>query len=156
DFQLHIDPEEPVAKLVVGDEEHILKVGEWSDWVPVELEMGKCALVTGSTSLPAMARFYLQSITPELELYVSPLQIDPLNPILPISSPPDYAAELAEATGRYYTQGMPEDTKALNGGILDRDEFLAQAKLSRDEMLAQYHRVLADFRSGLLFYYMGT
>ncbi len=32
---VYLDPDEPVAKLVVGDEERILKVGEWSDWVPV-------------------------------------------------------------------------------------------------------------------------
>ena len=32
-------------------------------------------------------------------------------PALPISTPGDYAAELARATGRFYTQGMPEDTK---------------------------------------------
>jgi predicted AlkP superfamily phosphohydrolase/phosphomutase len=156
DFQVHVDPESPVAKLVVGSEERILQVGEWTDWVPVELDLGKCALVTGSTKLPAMARFYLQSLTPEFELYVSPLQIDPVSPAMPISYPADYAAHLAEATGRFYTQGMPEDTKALNGKIFDREEFLAQAKLSRDEMVAQYRDVLADFTGGLLFYYMGT
>ena len=156
DFQVHIDPEEPVAKLVVGDEERVLRVGEWSDWVPVELEVGRCGLLGGIGSIPAMGRFYLQSITPEFQLYVSPLQIDPMNPAQPISTPDDYASELAEATGRFYTQGMPEDTKALNGKILDRDEFLTQAKFSRDEMLAQYHEVLGDFRGGLLFYYMGT
>lgn len=156
DFQVHVDPESPVAKLVVGDEERILQVGEWSDWVPVELEVGRCGLLAGTTSIPAMARFYLQSLQPEFELYVSPLNIDPVNPAQPISNPPDYAAKLAEATGRYYTQGMPEDTKALNGKIFDRDEFLAQATLSREEMIAQYHQVLADFRGGLLFYYMGS
>ena len=156
DFEVHIDPEQPVAKLVVGDEERVLKVGEWSDWVPVELAVGKCGLVMGSTSIPAMARFYLQSIQPEFELYVSPLNLDPLNPVMPISTPDDYATDLAKATGRFYTQGMPEDTKAMNGKILDRDEFLAQAKLSRDEMIAQYHHVLKGFRGGLLFYYLGT
>jgi predicted AlkP superfamily phosphohydrolase/phosphomutase len=156
DFEVHLDPEEAVAKLVVGDEERVLRVGEWSDWVPVELELGKCALITGSTKLPAMARFYLQAVTPEFKLYVSPLQLDPLQSVLPISHPPEYAEELAKATGRFYTQGMPEDTKVYTGEIFDRDEFLAQAKLSRDEMLAQYRHVLGEFRGGLLFYYMGT
>ncbi len=68
-----------------------------------------------------------------------------------------YAAELAEATGRYYTQGMPEDTKALSAGVLDRDEFLAQARhRRRARTVAQYLHLLTDFRGGLLFYYFGN
>jgi predicted AlkP superfamily phosphohydrolase/phosphomutase len=156
DFAVHLDPEAPVAKLVVGDEQRILQVGEWTDWVPVELELGKCALITGSTKLPVMARFYLQSLEPEFQMYVSPLNFDPTRPAMPISHPHGYAVELAAATGRFYTQGMPEDTQALKGKILDRDEFLAQAKLSRDELIRQYDHVLAEFTGGLLFYYMGT
>ena len=38
---------------------------------------------------------------------------------MPISAPGDYAAELAAATGRFYTQGMPEDTKGLKTGCAD-------------------------------------
>lgn len=155
-FEVHIDPDEPVAKLVVGNEERILQVGEWSDWVPVSLDLGKCGKWMMTPSLPGIARFFLKSLEPEFQLYVSPLNIDPMNPVMPISTPDGYAAELAEATGRYYTQGMPEDTKALEGEILDRGEFLAQAILSRNEMRAQYEHLLAGWQGGLLFYYMGT
>jgi predicted AlkP superfamily phosphohydrolase/phosphomutase len=150
DFRVHLDPEEPVAKLVVGDEQRVLQLGEWSDWVPLRFRMAP------TQYLPAMARFYLRSLEPEFELYVTPLNFDPLSPAGPISHPPRFAAELARATGRFYTQGMPEDTHALKGRILDREEFLAQAKITRDEMIEQYHHVLAGFREGLLFYYMGT
>ncbi|MDX1630476.1 MAG: alkaline phosphatase family protein, partial [Thermoanaerobaculia bacterium] len=149
-FRVHIDPEEPVVKLVVGGEERILRVGEWSDWVPLEFEL------IPTQTLPAMARFYLKTLEPEFQLYVSPLNYDPVNPALPISHPEDYARELAEATGRYYTQGMPEDTQALKGEILSREEFLAQATIVREEMLDQYRHVLEEFRGGLLFYYMGS
>lgn len=155
-FEVHLDPDEPVARLVVGDEERILMVGEWSDWVPVSLDLGNCGKLMMTPSIPAMARFYLQSVQPEFRLYVSPLNLDPTNPVMPISTPPELAAELAAATGRYYTQGMPEDTKALEGRILDRAEFLAQAHLSRDEYIAQFRHVLAGWQGGLLFYYMGT
>lgn len=155
-FEVRIDPDEPVAKLVVGDEERILQVGEWSDWVPVSLELGKCGKLMMTPALPAMARFYLKSLEPEFQLYVSPLNLDPTDPVMPISTPPEYAAELAEESGRYFTQGMPEDTKALEGKILDRAQFLEQARLSRVEMLEQYRHVLADWKGGLLFYYMGT
>ncbi|MFQ5526274.1 MAG: alkaline phosphatase family protein [Thermoanaerobaculia bacterium] len=150
DFAVYVDPEAPVAKLVVGEEERVLSVGEWSDWVPVEFEM------IPTQVLPAMGRFYLRSVRPEVELYVSPLQIDPMAPAMPISMPESFAAELARRTGRFYTQGMPEDTKALTGDVFSREEFLAQAKITGDEILEQYEYVLDTFDAGLLFYYFGN
>ena len=155
-FAVYLDPDEPVARLVVGDEQRILQVGEWSDWVPVSLDLGICGKLMMTSSIPAMARFFLKSVTPEFELYVSPLNLDPMKPVMPISTPPKYAAHLAEATGRFYTQGMPEDTKALEGGIFDRAQFMAQANHVRDELFEQYHHVLADWKGGLLFYYVGS
>ena len=150
DFTVFVDPDAPVAKLVVGSEERILAVGEWSDWVPVEFALAPLQTLRG------MGRFYLKQVRPEFHLYVSPINLDPLAPALPISTPRAYAADLAGATGRYYTQGMPEDTKSLSGHILSRDEFLAQARLAAGELRAQYRHVLDQFDAGLLFYYFGT
>ena len=53
-FTVYLDPDEPVAKLVVGSEERILKVGEWTDWVPVSLDL------VPTQSVPVIARFYLK------------------------------------------------------------------------------------------------
>ncbi len=149
EFSVYVDAERPVAKLVVGEEQRILEVGEWSDWVPVAfpLPLGE---------LPVAARFYLKAVRPELELYVTPFQIDPASPAMPISTPDGFAAELMTPTGRYYTQGMPEDTKALEAGVLDRDEFLAQAEFTGRQFIEQYEWVLDRFESGFLFYYFGN
>jgi predicted AlkP superfamily phosphohydrolase/phosphomutase len=155
-FRVLIDPDAPVAELVVGDEVRVLKVGEWTDWVPVNLDLGLCGKLMLTPSIRAMGRFYLKSLQPEFELYVSPLNLDPMDPVMTISTPKKYARELAEATGRFYTQGMPEDTKALEGGVFDRAEFMAQATYVRDEEIEQFHHVLADFKGGLLFYYIGS
>ena len=149
-FEVYIDPEDDLAKLVVGDEERILAAGEWSDWVPVTFEL------SAIDSIDVVARFYLRSVRPEFEMYVSPLNFDPRAPMEVISTPEDYAAELADATGVFYTQGMPEDTKALSEGILSVDEFLAQAKIAGEELEHQYHYVLDQFDEGLLFYYFGN
>jgi predicted AlkP superfamily phosphohydrolase/phosphomutase len=145
-----MDPEESAVKLEVGDQEVILEVGEWSDWVAFDFEL------IPTQTLPAIVRFYLKQVHPELELYASPLNIDPLNPALPISTPDSFAAELAEATGRYYTQEMPEDTKAYRAEIFSTDEFLDQARITGDQFLEQYKYVLSDFDSGFLFYYFGN
>jgi predicted AlkP superfamily phosphohydrolase/phosphomutase len=149
-FTVYLDPEKPLAKIVVGDQERVLAQGEWSDWVPVTFAMAP------TQKLHAIARFYLKQVRPTFELYVSPLNIDPLHPALPISTPASFAGELAKEGGRFYTQGMPEDTKALSEGVLDTREFLAQAHIAGEEVAAQYHSVLARFSRGLLFYYFGT
>ncbi|MEX2271255.1 MAG: alkaline phosphatase family protein [Vicinamibacterales bacterium] len=151
DFRLYLDADRPVAKLVVGGEERVLAMGEWTDWLPIDFD-----LRLPFQTLRGMARFYLKQITPHVELYVSPINLDPMAPALPLSTPADFAEQLAAATGRFYTQGMPEDTQALKQGVLSRDEFLAQARLAGDENRVQYTHVLDHFTGGLLFYYFGN
>ena len=154
------DPDEPVAKISVGDEIVLLNEGEWSDWVPVEFETEMpvgwlLAAMTLPTSADAMVRFYLRQVHPKLELYVSPINIDPLRQATPIGMPGDFAREVAQACGRYYTTGIPEDTKALRAGALTEDEFLAQVNLLRNERVRQYRYALDRFDRGCLFFYFG-
>lgn len=151
DFTLYIDAVRPVAKLVVGGEERVMAVGEWSDWLPIDFDVR-----VPTQRLRGIGRFYLKQLRPHVELYVSPINLDPFDPAMPISTPADFAADVATATGRFYTQGMPEDTQALKQQVLTRDEFLAQAQLAGDEVKAQYAHVLERFSSGLLFYYFGN
>jgi predicted AlkP superfamily phosphohydrolase/phosphomutase len=145
----HIDPTHTYAKIVVGGEERLLRVGEWSDWVPVQFDLAWGAI-------NAECRFYLKQLHPEFLLYISPLNMDPLAPALPVSSPATYAADLARATGRFYTQGMPEDTKALRTGVLTAAEFLQQARIAAAENERQYRYVLDRLTDGFLFYYFGN
>jgi len=150
DFSVFIDPEEPLVKLVLGDEERIVRVGEWTDWVPFEFKM------VPTQSLAAEVRFYLKSVRPEFQLYASPPNFDPMAPMVPLSTPAGFVTELARASGRFYTQGMPEDTHTLSEGVFDVPEFLKQARLAGKEILDQYPHVLAGFDGGLLFYYFGN
>ena len=136
--------------LTLGREERVLKIGEWSDWLPVEFPLAP------TQSLAGEVRFFLKALDPFFELYASPVNIDPLSPAMPVSTPTSYAADLAEATGRFYTQGMPEDTKALKTGVLTTAEFLAQAAIAGEENIRQYAHVLDGFTDGFLFYYFGN
>ena len=149
-FTAYIDARREYVTLKVGDQERLLHTGAWSDWVPVEFDL------IPSQHLAAECRFYLRQIDPYFELYVSPLNIDPLDPALPISSPAGFARDLARDTGRFYTQGMPEDTKSLKTGTLSTREFLAQAAIVGDENKRQYRDVLRRFDDGFLFYYFGN
>jgi predicted AlkP superfamily phosphohydrolase/phosphomutase len=149
-FTIRLDPDRPAVKIEVGDEERILEEGEWSDWVTVSFDL------IPTQAVSAQARFYLRQVRPHLELYVSPLNLDPMAPALPISTPSTFAGELARATGRYYTQGMPEETAALAAGVFTREEFLTQAEIAGREVLDQFPWVLGRFDRGLLFYYVGN
>ena len=149
--------------LEVGEQELVLQEGEWSDWVTVEFELVSNPFLRGVLTvlgiprdLSAVVRFYLKQTHPELELYATPLNMNPQDPAMPISTPSDYAGELAEATGLFYTQEMPEDTKALSGGIFSVDEFISQARLTADQFIEQFKYVLEQFDDGFLFYYFGN
>ncbi len=149
-FAIYPDPDRPAVKLVVGDEERILQEGEWSDWVTVSFDL------IPTQSVPTQALFYLKQVRPHLQLYVSPLNLDPFAPALPISTPDSYAGDLAAATGRYYTQGMPEDTGVLAAGVLTPTEFLEQAHIAMRELQDELPWVRGQLDRGLLFYYVGN
>jgi predicted AlkP superfamily phosphohydrolase/phosphomutase len=145
------DRERPVALIRVGDTQVIMQPGEWSRWIRVGFDPG----LLGS-EVSGMVRLYLGSIRPHLKLYVSPINLDPEDPAMPISSPARYAEDLAHDVGRFYTQGMAEDTKALIGGALSDDEFLAQADLVYEERLQLFERELERFDGGVLFFYFSS
>jgi len=150
DFQVFLDPEHAVAKIVVQDEEFILKEGEWSGWKHVRFNLMPTQNISG------ICQFYLKQVRPDFKLYVSPTNIDPGNPALPISTPDSYAKELEKRFGPFYTQGLPADTKALSNNILDDGEFLAQDDIVLQERLKMYDYELDRFDSGLLFYYLSS
>lgn len=152
----NVDPDEPTALIEVGDERVLLRQGEWSDWVPMDLEMSL------SQKIPVTARFYLKEVRPNFRLYVTPLNFDPMNPAIPMSHPADFSKEMAEGVGRFYSQGFPEDTKALDEGVLTIAEFIEQAKITGDEIIHEYPWVLDKFErefgddDAMLFYYAGN
>jgi predicted AlkP superfamily phosphohydrolase/phosphomutase len=145
------DPERDVALVRLGDREVVLTAGEWSEWTPVAFDPGALG---GEVS--GMVRLYLRQVRPTFHLYISPINLDPLDPAMPLSSPARYAADLARDIGRFYTQGMPEDTKALASGALAPREFLSIADRVMGETEAALRRELARFRGGFLFVYLSS
>lgn len=150
-FKVAIDPLEPVAKISFQDQEFVLREGEWSGWVPVEFQ-----LIPFFGNVQGICRFYLKQAHPRFQLYVSPINIDPANPALPISTPKSYSKQLSEEVGEFYTQGIAEDTKALSGAVLDDKEYLEQAR----EVLAEHRRIFdaefPKFHEGMFFFYFSS
>ena len=150
-FAVYRDPTEHMAKINIQDREIVLLEGEWSDWVPLDFPL--MPLLAG---IRGMVRFYLQQVHPEFRLYISPINIDPEKPTLPISSPPDYAADLARAIGRYPTLGFPEDTKALSNGVFSDEEFFALSKKVLEQHRHAFDYEFNRFSEGLFFFYFGS
>ncbi len=149
-FTAYIDPDYRAAKIEVQDEEVLLSEGEWSDWVTLNFKLMAFASAKG------IVRFYLKSVKPDFELYMSPIQIDPRDPAIPISTPPDYASELAEAIGPFYTQGIAEETWALNEGRIDEGEYLEQSEFVFTQTKKMLDYELDRYEWGLLFCYFST
>jgi predicted AlkP superfamily phosphohydrolase/phosphomutase len=101
-------------------------------------------------------RSFVLSFHPALELYISPVNIDPLDSAMPISEPTSFARELADRHGRFYTLGIPEDTKAFTHGALPAEAFIDQAALAGGERLKLWRAALAEFRAGCLCFYFGA
>ncbi len=136
--------------LIFQEKQVYLKPGNWSDWQKISFEIGLFKRAHG------IFRFYLKSIAPEVELYLSPINFDPQAPLFPVSYPEGFSQELAKSIGSYYTQGMPHDTWALSEGRLDEKAFLEHV----DEILNEKERILKkelkEFKKGLFFFYFDT
>ena len=150
-FTVSIDPLEAVARFTVQDQKFVLREGEWSDWVHLEFQ-----LIPFIGNVNGICRFYLKQAHPRFELYVSPININPADPALPLSTPKSYSRELAEEVGEFYTQGISEDTKALSAGVLDDKEYLEQARTVLAEHRQIFDAEFPKFHSGLFFFYFSS
>ena len=150
-FTVHIDQISRAARITLGGSQMILKEGEWSGWARVPFDV-----IGPFHKLKGICRFYLKSIEPHFRLYVSPLNIDPSDPALPLSTPGGFAAEIGKRIGPFYTQGMAEDTKALEWGILNDAEYIRQSDIVLEERKRLLDFALDTYRGGLLFFYIST
>ena len=160
-LRIWIDRAAQACALDVNGRRLVLQPGEWSEFVPVTFELLPMALM----DIGGIVRFYLRSMPDaagqgELELYASPVNIDPALPASPVSEPVEASAEVADprsGIGPYYTQGMPEDVNALKSGVVTVREFMMQAELVQDEgerMLDfALERYMEKQDGGLLFFY---
>lgn len=143
-FSLRIDRERKQAELRLGSKRVTLPVGEFSDWLPVTFSLGL------GMKLRGICRFRLLALEPHIRLYVTPINIDPENPILPISHPKFFSIYMSKLIGRYATLGLAEDTWALNEGVIDEDAFLEQAWANHAEREAMFFEMLKRTPKGLI------
>ncbi len=151
DLVVEVDAEYSAARLSMGGPVAVVNQGEWSGWLTADFPLlGWLAGARG------MFRVYAKELHPRLAMYVTPVNIDPSSPDLPISAPSSYSRDAARDIGPFYTQGIAEDTSALRQGILTMAEFQRQSALVQSDELKLLRYSLAHFREGLLFFYFSS
>ncbi len=126
-FRIEPNQQNSGALLRIGRKTWQLEVGKYSPWINIEFSAGLGVKVSG------IALFLLKSINPHVELYVTPINIDPEKPAMPVSHPIFYSIYLAKLYGPFATLGLAEDTWALNEGIIDDNQFIEQTYIFNAE-----------------------
>lgn len=123
--------------------DRVLGQGEYSPWIRVRFR-------AGLLSIYGIVRFHLTRLDPFLDLYMTPVQIDPLHPALPVSHPGVFSVYLSGKQGAFSTLGLAEDTSALNEGILDDGAFVNQCELIQGEREETFWDAFEHLREGVL------
>ena len=144
DFTLQEGASEDSKVLKISNHSYALKIGEYTPWIKLAFRSKIGVKASG------IVRFMLTQAAPEIELYATPIQLDPESPALPISHPSFYASYLAKLIGTYSTLGMAEDTWALNEGVIDEDAFLKQSYLTMAEREAMFRNALEKTKRGVV------
>ncbi|MEZ5331815.1 MAG: alkaline phosphatase family protein [Thermoanaerobaculia bacterium] len=108
------------AHVAVGEEELDIESGKLSPWVTLEFKAAP------GVKVKAIVRLQLLEAGEHVSIYMTPLNLDPESPAMPISHPSYYATYLAKKVGAYATLGLAEDTWALNEDVTDDGTFLEQ------------------------------
>ena len=144
ELTITLDREGGGAVLATRDSRLATAIGQWSDWADVKFKTGFMQSIKGAI------RFCLVSTDP-FELHASPVNFAPDAPMFPISAPWDYAGELEDELGTYYTTGMIEDHTGLMNGRIDEHAFLSQCDLVMREREGMLQHELGRFKEGFLF-----
>jgi len=139
-----IDKTRNTVTLDIGNETVTLKQGDYSPWIKLVFKAGFWKKISG------VARFLVIETAPNLKLYMTPINIDPEQPALPISHPFYYSVCLSKIHGPFATLGLAEDTWALNQGVIDEGAFLQQSYDIYEERKTLFLDNLKKTKEGLL------
>ncbi len=151
DFLVHRDRQADAALVEIQGHKILLKAGQWSRWVTIAFEMP-----WHTKNVTGICRFYLQAVTDNVRLYMSPINMNPAAPALRMSEPPSFVSDVAKRLGPFATTGFQEDYSARKNNLFVDDEFLKQANMVLEERLALFDYAVNDYDDGLLFFYFSS
>jgi len=131
------------GELLLQNKTILLEKGKYTEWIKIAFKPFLWIKVHG------ICRFLLKETEPYFKLYVTPLNIDPEKPALPITHPTVYSVYLSKLIGPYSTLGLAEDTWALNEGIINDGDFLEQCYSIHEERKKMFFNALERTRKGV-------
>lgn len=150
-MDIYLDPVEDIIEINIQESNFLLKKGQFSDWVELRFDV-----IPHVQSVSAIVKFYLIEKKPDFKLYMSPMNLNPADSALPIASPASFGKKIVEEFGYFYTQNMPEDTKAYSNKVFNTEDYIRQADMVFEENINLYRYFLDNFKEGFLFYYFST
>lgn len=139
-FEVEMDEAKGRATITIGKETATVGVGEYTPWMEVPFD-----------KVQGIARLRIQRWDADhISIYVTPINIDPESPAMPISHPFVYSIYLAKMLGKYATLGLAEDTWALNERVIDEQAFLDQSYLIFEERKKQLWDALEKTKKGFV------
>lgn len=131
------------ADITINGANYSLKKNIYTDWIKIDFKIALCIKISG------ICRFLLLNTVPEFELYVTPINIDPEKPVMPIAYPSVYSTYLAKRQGPFATLGLAEDSWALNEKVLFDDGFIQQSVSMDEEREKMFFDSMDKVRQGL-------
>ncbi len=129
--------------VMISNERFTLNEGAYSEWIKLTYKAGPGIKIRG------ICRFFIKQIQPHFEMYMTPINIDPEKPSLPISHPFSFSVYLSKLMGSFATLGLAEDTWALNERAISEDAFLEQVYKYHEEREEMFFNALEKTRKGL-------
>lgn len=142
------------AAITIDGQTQTVAMGGWSDWFHITYKLNRIL------KLKAVGRIHVAQCTIDknenrrLELFVPPISISPewQPPILPISWPREFAAQIAEDCGTYDTIGWACWTNALKDGKISEQAFMDSLDFTLKWRTKQLERELKNKDWEVLFH----
>lgn len=150
-FAVDVDRHNEAVLVEIQGRRILLQQGEYSDWVEVRFDLAGWLV-----GISGICRFYLKQAHPHLQLYVTPININPSAQAAPVSYPEEVGGEIASQIGPFWTKGLPSDTKALDYRVLDDEAYVKQAELILEDRLRLFEYEWERFREGFFFFYVSS
>jgi predicted AlkP superfamily phosphohydrolase/phosphomutase len=141
-FKLHLNGGGDDAVIELNKEKYPIKRNTLSEWIPLQFK-------AGMISISGIAQWVLESTDP-VKLYLSPINIDPEKPSMPVSHPKIFSVYLSKLLGPFATLGQAEDTWAVNEKVLSEESFIQQVYNSQREREKVFFDSLKKIKQGLL------
>jgi len=143
-LRVRLDRAAGLAHAELDGQRVTLQPGRMTGWISIAFRAAPGIKASG------ICRLLLTEMGEHVSIYVTPINLDPDRPAMPISHPAFYATYLAKRIGPFATLGLAEDTWALNEGVIGDEDFLRQVYDVDRERESMFFAALDRLRAGTL------